>query len=216
MAKKVNGSASGPLSCGSDGLLDSPKVAAEEPSYGDDPAQGNRRLRSTEISQGSSRQASKPDPDPNTNEQVDQRPTRKKWPKDKTKKLAAMAKAMPEYIVEYFGGEVAISAAMYSTQSDVRRAISSDPDLMEMQAVALSSKEALLADRMMYLALNTKSSAPVKFLLENQFPEKWGKKPAGSGKARKGFKPPDQDPKQMKSVLGVIAKSSDGSPSDVN
>lgn len=215
MAKKVNGSASDPLSCGSHELLDSPTDVAEEPTYGDDPAQDVSRLMSANFQKGSTRQGSKPSPDSSKSEQADQRVTRKEWPKDKDKKLEAMAEAMPEYIVEYFGSEIAIAAAMYSAPSVVLRAILLDPDLIEMQEVALNSKEALLVDRMTYLALNTKSSAPGKFLLEKEFADKWGKQTAGSAKARKGFSAPKQEAKEMKSVLGNI-KESDGSPSDMN
>jgi hypothetical protein len=215
MAKKSKGLVEDSLSGGSHGLQDSPEIAAEEPIKGEDPAQSKRRLASANKSRGSTRQASKPAPDSSKDEQADERVTRKKWPKDKDKKLAAMAKVMPEFIVEYFGNVVAISAAMYSPPSLVEKAISSDPDLIEMQEVAVNSKEALLVDRMTYLALNTKSSAPGKFLLEKEYAERWGKTTAASGTKHKGFTAPKDEPSEMKSVLG-LTQESDGSPSDTN
>lgn len=140
------------------------------------------------------------DPDLNTNE-ADQRPTRSKWPKDRKKKLASMAKSMPEFINAYYGGETPIAHAMAVTPADVREVIQASPALVELQEIAVNSVEALLLDRMTYLALNTKSSAPTKFLLEKLFSGKYGKVTPTSHKG-KGFSAPTEEPDGLKSVLG--------------
>ena len=146
-----------------------------------------------------------PDPDLNTNE-ADQRPTRSKWPKARDKKLASMAKAMPEFINAYFGGEAAIAHAMAVTPPDVREVIQADPALVELQEVAVNSVEALLLDRMTFLALNTKSSAPTKFLLERLFPEKYGSSKVKDTKG-KGFTAPTENAEGLPSVLDPAPKT---------
>lgn len=146
-----------------------------------------------------------PAPDLNTNE-VDQRPTRSKWPKDRKKKIASMAKAMPEFLTAYFGGETAIAHAMSVTPFDVREVIQADPLLVEMQEIAVNSVEALLLDRMIHLSLTTKSSAPTKWLLEKKFPEKYGKASTDNHKA-KGFTAPTEDAEGLPSVLDSAPKT---------
>lgn len=144
-------------------------------------------------------------PDLNT-EQADQRARRSKWPKDRKLRLAAMSKAMPQFISEYFGGITAIASAMNVTPADVNEVINLDPELVELKEIAVNSVEDLLLDRMTYLAMNTKSSAPVKFLLERMFPDKYGSKSGSQTKKGAGFKAPSEKPDNLPSAINVKPK----------
>ena len=134
------------------------------------------------------------------NEQADQRVSRSKWPKDRTKRLSAMEKAMPKFIQDYYGSTVAIASAMSVTPADVREVIDYAPDLVELQEIAENSIEDLLLNQMMYLAMNTKSSAPAKFLLEKLFPEKYAKGVSQASKS-KGFGAPKEKPGELPSAI---------------
>ena len=170
-----------------------------EPLYGDDP---NKPLTPSEKSTAQSRsqrQGISPDPDLNT-EKVDSRPTRKKWPKDRAKKLAAMAKVMPEYLMAYHGNVTPIASAMSVTPVDVREVIHASPELIELQEISTNSVEALLLDHGLHVALTSKNIAGVKWALEVRFPEKYGKGATATKTKGKGFEAPTDEADDLKPV----------------
>jgi len=170
-----------------------------EPNQGDDPHYGVSSKEVKPQTQGVSRRGVVHDPAPN-NEEVDQRAVRSKWLKDPDKRKAQMTKAMPVFIADYFGNETAIASAMSVTPAEVRAAIKVSPELVELQEIAENSVEALLLDRMTHLAMSTKSAAPVRWLLEHMFPEKYGKAMPKEAKG-KGFSAPVEEVDDLKSVL---------------
>jgi len=176
-----------------------------EPIYGDDAHMEPGFSGSTNSPRGSQQTgAITLGTDQNT-ETVDSRPTRKKWPKDRGKKLTSMSKAMPEFLAAYFGNVVAIASAMSVTPVDVREVINDSPELIELQEIAVTSVEALLLDHGLYVALNSKNIAGVKWLLETKFPDKYGKGKSMASK-NKGFTAPTDDPDDLESVLEIKDK----------
>ncbi len=166
---------------------------------GEDPNKSLVRAKSAISTEGSLSGGQTPAPDPNT-ETVDSRPTRKKWPRDRAKRLKAMTKAMPEFLMAYYGNETPIASAMSVTPVDVREAIQSNPELVELQEIAVNSVEALLLDHAMYVALNSKNVAGVKWILETKFPERYGKSKA-TAKKDTGFTAPTDDPEDLEPVF---------------
>lgn len=185
-----------------DGLsLDgSDSSALGEPTSGDDPKRGRGRPRSTTSIEGSSRQVSQPDPDSNS-ESVDQRISRSKWPKDKTKRRDAMTKVMPDYIRDYYGNPVAIARAMSCPTSEVEDIILGDPDLVRVLKTAEAEQEAILLDIISYNAIQNRKSVDAKWILERKNPDRYAKKSAGAPVRKpKSAEPPAPD--EMESVLG--------------
>ena len=170
-----------------------------EPSCGDDPKKKRSNQMLPVSTKGPTQQGDYPDSGQN-NEQGDTRPTRSRWPRDRAKRLVAMAKAMPDFLGPYFGGEAAIAAAMSVTPMDVREVIQASPELIELQEIAVTSVEALLLDHGLYVALNSKNIAGVKWALSTRFPDKYGKASATTSKG-KGFSAPTDDPDDLESVL---------------
>lgn len=205
IAKKTKNCGSGRDENGMSRSMSSGK--GEPTPYGDDPKY-SPRLKKSANSPKSSPQSGITSDSELTPETVDSRPQRKKWSKDRAKRLIAMTKAMPEFLMAYYGNETPIASAMSVTPVDVREAIQACPELIELQEISVNSVEALLLDHGLHVALSSKNIAGVKWALEVRFPEKYGKTKANTAK-NKGFTAPTDDPDDLESVLDIKGEEKD-------
>lgn len=114
----------------------------------------------------------------------DQRISRTKWPKDPEKRRIELARTLPQAIREYFGNVPVIAARFCLPETEVRAEIDADPTLAAQEKYHQAVADALLEDKLLYLALNGSSGTDCRFLLERRMPEKYAKKPAQTAPKR--------------------------------
>ena len=203
--EKLDIPASGALSAQADAV----DLCAEDPNLPTEHEQdsGKSRERPTKagprrspIKKRSNKKRREDDDDDQTTDQGDQRITRSQWPEDRDKKLAILAKIMPQALADYFGDEAIIAYRLSVWPDEVREIIESDEELQRLQALHLSFEMPALEARMMHHALNAPNGTYTKLMLERRYPGKWARE-TGKKTPVRSYDLPEGSKAALSSVL---------------